>query len=487
MSETGTILDYLRVSDTDDFYADRRAEMADWSRARLEARLVELGVPTKNLHGLPEDRARVVDIVISLELAVRPVAKEGRAADVPLGISYQAPWEQPGDGFNEHARRAARALSMAGCPVHLRGVRPFIGDIDPGIEKGYADLTRASIARYSVTVHQVVPTSGLLTRLTSLTPSAARVCGQKELAVMNALRVLYTVWERGPAPPEDVKALSSVGQAWVACQDNADMLAASGVPRERLRVVPIPHFPDDPHLRLQGRARRPGPARFLHIGKWEPRKAQDKIVLAFMRAFRPGEAELYLKTSQFSPKVAGYPTSPTHAVRDSMQDREVIVNGWKWPETKSHEEFGRELGAQGLKIYQAMLPADRLVALHGHADVYVSLSRGEGFDLPAYDSKLAGNLMVFAPSGGPQDFAEEIDTRVEPTGRIPCHPLYGWGPDATYLDYSVEAATEALRRAAKRALERRGAGAPDLSRFSAHVVGRQMLGYLEEVLGGKAY
>lgn len=491
MSETGTILDYMRASETDDVYADRREEMKDWDMAQLSERLVELGVPKAHLGGLPKERDRVVDVVIELELARRPVSKEGRPADVPLGVSYQAPWEQPGDGFQEHSRRAARALATAGCPVHLRSARPQIGDIDPGIEQAYADLTRASITRYSVSVHQIVPSPGLLGRLTTLSPSASRVCGERELALLNACRVLYTVWERSPVPDDDAAALSKVGQAWTACQASADALVASGVPAEKVRVVPVCYLPDDPHLRLRGRQRRPGPPRFLHIGKWEPRKSQDRLLLAFMRAFRPGEAELYFKTSQFAPKVDGYPQSPTHAIqRWITTDPMTKKNGWKWPDTKSHDDFGRELGAQGLKIYQAMMPAQMLVGMHGLADAYVSLSRGEGFDMPAFDSKLSGNLLVYTPSGGPQDFADKGDIRVEPSGRMKCHALYNWGARATYLDYRMDAATDGFRRAAEALRGRTHASAPDLSRFSAAEVGARMLGYLREVLtplGGKVY
>ena len=489
MSETGTILDYLRASETDDVYTDRRAEMRDWSMDRLYSRLVELGVPPPQLAGLPKERQKVIDTVIELELARRPVSKEGRPADVPLGVCYQAPWEEPGDGFNEHARRAARALTLAGCPVHLRGMKPFIGTLHPEVERASADMTRASISRYSAWVHQVVPSPGLLERLTTLSASAARVCGDKELALLNACRVLYTVWERSPAPPEDVKALSRVGQAWVACHDSAKTLIESGVPEAKVRVVRIPYFPDDPHLALQGRKRRPGPPRFLHIGKWEPRKAQNKLLGAFLRAFKPGEAELYFKTSQFAPKLTGYPDSVTHSLRAWMTSGPQPKNGWKWPEAKSHDDFAKALSAQGIRIYQAMLPAAELVAMHAHADVYLSLSRGEGFDMPAFDSKLAGNLLVYTPSGGPQDFADESDFRVEPARRIPTHALYGW-PKSTYLDYEVSAAAEAMRAAAERVRKREAKGAPDLSRFSARQVGKDMLACLGEVLtplGGKVY
>ena len=400
---------------------------------------------------------------------------EGRPSDHPVGVMYNAPWEAPFDGFAEHARRLGRALATTGCPVHLRSTTPHLVPGDDAHErwlfKAFGDLAHASIGRYSVQVHQVVPTEGLL-----YTMVRHRFLTTEELRAVNATRVISTVWERAPVPIHDVDGLNAVGQAWVACKANAELLATWGV-SVPIRVVPVPFYPDDPHLKLRGRTRRPGPPRFYHIGKWEPRKAQDQILRAFLRAFRPGEAELYIKTSEFAPTVPGYP-EPTTCVRQLVEDEAVKARGWT---------LGNVMPG-GVKIFQAVLSASQLVALHALGDVYVTLSRGEGFDMPAFDSKLSRNRMVYTPSGGPQDFAYEHDYRVPATGRVPCASLYGWPEGSTYLDFSVDDAVAAMQRAAS---DMRFDGTPGINRepldvkrydrFTLAHVGQQMLGYLREL------
>lgn len=400
---------------------------------------------------------------------------EGRPSDHAVGVMYNAPWETPFDGFAEHARRCARALASAGCPVHLRSTTPHLVPGDDEHErwlfKSFGDLAHASIGRYAVQLHQVVPTEGLLYAMVR-----HRFLTDDEMKAVNSLRVISTVWERSPIPMPDVDALNRVGQAWVACKQNAELLAMWGVTAP-IRVVPIPFYPDDPHLKLRGRTRRPGPPRFYHIGKWEPRKAQDKIVEAFLRAFRPGEAELYVKTSEFAPDVPEYP-SPVACMQRLLEMDAVKANGW----TAANAMPG------AVKIFQAKMPASQLVALHALGDVYVTLSRGEGFDMPAFDAKLSRNRMVYTPSGGPQDFAFEHDYVVPATGRVACPSFYRWGDGATYLDFSVEDAAAAMRTAAS---DMRFDGTPGVNRepldakrydrFTLAAVGKQMRSYLGEL------
>ncbi len=406
--------------------------------------------------------------------------KEGTPAEHELGVQYQAPWEIPADGFAEHARRCARALAMTGCPVHLRSGRPIV--LDPtdemeAIQRQYRDLVHASIGRYSAQVHQLVPTEGILQRITM--PTAAAIRGgmsAEQMRLVNSFRVLSTVWEREPLPAYDAEALSRVGQAWVACQANARMLIEAGVPAEKVRVVPIPFLPDDPHLALRGRKRRPGPVRFYNIGKWEPRKEQDRVLGAFMMAFRPGEATLIMKTSRSAPNFGGsYPKSPSESVQRWMVDERVKQNGWTADNVNKH-----------IFLIQEVISEERMVALHAMGDVYVSLSRGEGFDMPAYDAKLSGNRMVYTPSGGPQDFAQGSDFPVPKTGTVPCHPFYGWGT-GRYLDYDLGDAAKALQLA--HGAVRLGPidEAEEINalrrRFSAEAVGRSMIQNLTEVVG----
>jgi glycosyltransferase involved in cell wall biosynthesis len=409
----------------------------------------------------------------------KPLFKEGTASEHERGIFYRAPWEPVHDGFAKHSRRSALALAQTGVPVHLRSYFQRIhtgedSDAFRAIEQQLRPLIRASISRPWVEIYQLVPTDQNLYRHTTMSADQTRFMKQEVFDLVNRHRILYTVWEREPIPRGSVEALKRVGQCWTACEANRDMLERAGVPASQLRLVPIPFFPDDPHLALAGRPRRPGTTRFYHIGKWEPRKAQDKIIEAFLSAFRPGKAQLVLKTSELRKAIEGYPRTPLDAIHRALLVPAVRANGWtatNWP--------------AGIKLFTARLPDEALVNMHDFGDVYVTLSRGEGFDMPAFDAKLAGNLIVYTPSGGPQDFAGAKDVRVPAPGRVPAHSLYQWNPEATYLSFDVADAAAAMQTAFERVQTHDRQPDVDLSRFRAEHVGRQMLGFIEEVVGQK--
>lgn len=401
------------------------------------------------------------------------IVAQGQEAKHPFGVVYRGPWETYADGFSEHTRRSARALATAGIPVHLRSLSPKhrspVGD-DKLIDVQYADLLNASIRSYAAQIHQTVVPDGSLVNLLM-----HRHYSVEQRRYLNARKIIYTVWERATGVnPEDVKAFNLVGQAWVGCEASAQLLIGAGVSEEKVRVVPCPYFPGDPHLALAGRTRKPGPPCFYHIGKWEPRKEQRNILGAFLMAFQPGEAYLILKTNERSPFFDGYPTGPEVALSEWLADDRVKKMGW------TEKNLNR-----GICLLNRFLTTEKMIELHAVGDVYVTLSRGEGMDMPAMDSKLAGNMMVYTPSGGPQAFASVEDIKVPSSGTVPCHPFYRWPSDATYLDYDMEAAVLALRAAAE-VVKTRQPALPeqciDSTSFSAECVGRKMAGYVRELV-----
>jgi glycosyltransferase involved in cell wall biosynthesis len=402
-----------------------------------------------------------------------PPFKPGKPVDHPLGVIYQGPWETDADGFNEHVRRCARALALAGCPVQLQSLKPWVVEGEPkALPQSLAGILNCSLSHYSVRIQQFVLSTSMVHNLTT-----HRFLSANELRQHNYLRVISTVFERDRLGAELVRGLQRVGQIWVACEQNRRVLEEHGL--ERVRVVPIPYFEDDPLLKLRGRTRKPGPPRFYHVGKWEPRKAQDKLLLAFLRAFEPGEAYLVLKTKELVTPITGYPQGPAQAAAEALQDPSVRARGW----TEATMN-------KCVQVASKRYTAEQMVKLHGACDVYLSLSRGEGWDMCAFDAKLAGNLLVYTPSGGPQDFAGPYDVEVPMESKILRHSFYDdWEEDACYGDYHVMDAVKAMRRAAallqggiKIGEQERPLLPQRLLQCRAETVGKAMLGYLEELL-----
>jgi glycosyltransferase involved in cell wall biosynthesis len=392
----------------------------------------------------------------------------GQSADVERGVVLKGPWETFGDGFSEHTRRNARALALAGVPVALRSVSPRVRiavDDELTIDRDYADLLHRTISTVAAQVIQIIPHEG------NFTPFVThRYYSVDELRAINSRMAFYAVWERmAGLRQDDREALALVGQVWVGCNATKAFLCSEGVDEAKVRVFGCPYLPDDPYLKLRGRAKQPGRPRFYTIGKWEPRKDQHRMLGAFLRAFKPGQATLFVKTSARAPFFENYPHSIGASQEEWLRDDLVKAQGW------TAENVGRDV-----IVATKHISAEAIVALHRLSDCYVSLSRGEGFDMPSFDAKLAGNLLLYTPSGGPQDFAHPNDVRVEASGLVDAHPHYNWVAGSKYLDWDLDAAVEGFRLAAAR-IQGKIECAPDLTAFGALEVGKRMAASLAEM------
>lgn len=476
---------------------EEQAKTRKESEETIEAALVEAKKLDKEAGVTPAPRRPTInDFIGGPEGDPNgPAYKPGVPAEHPYGVLYQGPWLTKADGFNEHVRRCARALALTGCPVHLResGMRVSYGapkDLGPKL----TPLVRASIKNYTFSIHQMIPNEGAIRNITT-----HRFLAPEIVEKMNRFKVISTVFERRFLPDGVVNALDRAAQVWVACKANAYSLIASGLSASKVRIVPVPFFEDDPLLEIRGRLRKPGPPRFYHIGKWEPRKAQDKIILAFLRAFKPVEAQLIIRSSPLRTPIVGYPRGPHEAVAAALEDADVKKNGWTAENVK-----------KALEIITEPLPDAAIVQLHSFGDVYVTLSRGEGYDMPAFDARLAGNRLVYTPSGGPQDFTSgagkashdfeswpgRVDFCVEISALTPCHPFYGWEEGAEYLDFDVKRAEAEMVHAAREVMTGQHNGVRPLPLderhkgwFSAHAVGQRMLENLQELVpqGGRVF
>lgn len=412
-----------------------------------------------------------------------------RKAAHAQGIGYYGPWEEIYAGFPEHVRRSARALAMQGVPVHLRssmGGLQFQTTKDEeqmlafeAMKAQLDPLLNAEVKTYVVDVWQVIADDQAFHRIAG---PVHHYLSEAELQSIYRRRVISTVFERQHISASAQACLKAVGQVWVANHQDRAMLVEHGLSEDRVRVMPIPFFPDDPHLPLADKPRLAGPVRFYHIGKWEPRKAQHRMLEAFLLAFKAGaDVEFYMKTSASAPKYkSGYPQSPQASLRSLLADPAVIDNGW----TEA------TINRQVFLIQQRLSPA-RLVQLHRTGDVYCSLSHGEGFDMPAFDAKLAGKRLLYTASGGPQDYADGDDIEVPKTGLVACDPFYGWR-GASYSDWRIEDAIAKFREAAqaiRAGTESSSAQREDrqphlIERFGCDRVGTAMREAVEELLRG---
>lgn len=408
----------------------------------------------------------------------------GRKADHPHAVMYVGEYETLWDGTAVAVRSHARALAQTGIPVSLRSftgtvidehgiARPAHSiDKDPIVlrEVGPLELTTAD-EYYPRILHLVVRDAEHLKQVVmprgAIAPSFEEQVRMREH--IYASTILYTVWERDRVDPAIVKILSKVAENWVPCLENAHMLMASGVPEEKISVVPHPYDPTDPILKLQRRAPDGAWKKFYSIGRWEPRKGYNALVSAFLLAFTPKDNAI-LTIKYTGGKWPGYPTpEETLAIASECP----VLGGRGWTPERIRER---------VKLIEGRFPRAAILELHYRNNIYVSASHGEAWNLPAFEACLAGNQVVYVPSGGVEDFVGNGHVAVSPGDDEPVPRSYGWEADARWMGYSIPQLVVALQKATPRAthdvIATKGI---DLRAYSLDAVGKLMRNRVLEV------
>ena len=377
------------------------------------------------------------------------VKKEPEWAVAPPGVHWSSPWGLAGNGLCTVCRRQAVALAGAGVAVRLLPSAAW-GGPDARTKKEVEHLLQTHVSPH-------VRISGFV------------LDGRIDLRVRGVTRpnqIVTGMLERDRISASAAQAANQIAQWWLPCPANIEAFARSGVDPQRLKLVPVPFLPDDPVLGLTGRTREPGPPRFYHVGTIGDRKGQARWFLNFLRAFRPGQAQLVIKTTYSDPGSPGLQQFRTM----HLTDKRVVANGW----TKDN------ISQPHVDLVHAVWPEEKITALHRWGDVYLSLARGEGWDMPAFAAILAGNLLVYTPSGGPQSFACESDLQVSQTGWEKCNPVYGWEKDAQWITYDDEHCVDQLRVAADNLPDKKHRR--DFTPYTVKTVGNLMRSYLEPLL-----
>lgn len=377
-------------------------------------------------------------------------------------VLFETVWANLPDGWAVASRAYARAMAEAGIDVRLHSWMPIEEPIDDTVlqEVGHLRVTPEWEQRYRAAraVGNGVYIFSTAFGGEEQMREPLRQLGQLSLPP----RMLYTMFERVNIATGFAQQLNVLNGVWVPCSANKERLEAAGC--HNATYIPYPYFDSDPHLQI------PSPKQFktfYWIGRWEPRKAPDNLIRAFLRAFGPGESKLVLKLGPHKwSMIRGCAFEEPESVINSelMQDG-VATKGWTASNVYSN-----------IEVLRGYHTAQQMMDLHARCDIYISASRGEGIDLPAYMSKLSGRRLVTTDSGGPRDFIGEGDILVPAIGSIPA-PEYEWlmGEGCQYADYSLSELISAMQTTRSSTLE------PERlpPNFSSMVVGNALKEWIE--------
>lgn len=303
-----------------------------------------------------------------------------KAAPATIGVRWLA--FGPGSGLGDAAEAIMAGLRSAGVPVTWSplgwGEHAWKGGYGPLVDPGKTDGTQDDIVGRPIEHDTVVVHSGPVWN-----EWLAREAEHRRL-------VACTAWETDRLPDDYVDALNHYDLVIVPSRGNVDACVASGVTTE---VAAVPHIarpitapvPPPPVGRL----------RFYTIGTWTTRKALEDTVAAFVAAFGlDDDVSLRICTTD-EDHIAlarrsrrGWAVDPAEGRSWFTLDRLVTRSGDHAP----------------IELCTEHMTAAEVQEIHRGSHCFVSLSRGEGWGLGAFDAAAHGNPVVVTGWGGALDF-----------------------------------------------------------------------------------
>ena len=279
------------------------------------------------------------------------------------GLRVRGPF-RGGTGYDYLTRAFVRAFVSLGVRVQLEEFREWSLPLPPHLQDPFFDQLAAPVAAdidlQFVMPHQVIATPGSLT-------------------------ANYTMFEATRIPAPWVGHAGRCSVIIVPARSSVEAWTSAGIPLERLRRSPIGvragmDAERVTPLPLRDRAGRPVSSycyRFLNLAELGPRKNLLGLLEVWMRATRPADdAVLILKMNVFRPDLA-------QLFAADLADLARRLG-------KSFDDCAP------VCITTDYLPDADLPGLYRTATHYMSMSFGEGWDVPMTEAAAAG-LTLIAP------------------------------------------------------------------------------------------
>lgn len=326
-------------------------------------------------------------------------------------------------GYDRHTREFVRTFVREGVDVELDHIPCWSPELPPHLRETWFDRLATPVDART-TVHFVMPTS------------FAPQPGQRN--------VHYTMFEADGIPASWVEQAKLADLVVLPTEASRLAWESSGVPADKLRVSPLgvdgaAFAAPSPPLALMagGRPVAEYGVRFLNVAEPRPRKNHLGLLQAWMEATRSkDDAVLILKMNIFAERV--WP-----AFEADFADLQTRI--------------GRTLADCAPVLFiPYQLPETEMPALYASATHYISMSRGEGWDLPMMEAAAAG-LTLIAPRHTAYTtyladdsahwlpaplVAAEFHQRLGAEDRIFFEGLNWWDPDVEAAAATIRAVTD---------------------------------------------
>lgn len=212
-----------------------------------------------------------------------------------------------------------------------------------------------------------------------------------------------TVWDFDPLPDTWVKEIndSIVNVVSVPSQWCKDVFVSSGVKKEIIvepHTIPAINYKKHSIVDLFDRSRVFSPVpinyqrfakrvKFLNVSSLVARKNTGFLIEAYLDSFTFDDETLL---------ICKFTDHPNNIVSIEKSIQEIILKKIKNKDT--------DYAYAPIVVISERLSFDKIQNLHDNTDVYVNVSRGEGFNIPCYTAKTKNKDIVTSLHGGMVDY-----------------------------------------------------------------------------------
>lgn len=198
----------------------------------------------------------------------------------------------------------------------------------------------------------------------------------RQVARLSAPIVAYTTWEAQNVPTKLLEALDGANQVWTPDTGTAIRLSAHG------GTYAVPHPFDVDHAPIVRENVADQPYTFLWYGAINARKNPHGLIRAFCRAFKPtDDVRLIIHSTQLTKETAAALLAQT-----GMEQRDMPRIQF----SNTYENLEKHLAV---------------------ADCFVTASRGEAWNLPAFEATVMAGMHAIVPvRQGSSDYLDNSST-----------------------------------------------------------------------------
>jgi FkbM family methyltransferase len=201
--------------------------------------------------------------------------------------------------------------------------------------------------------------------------------------------IVYFLWETTHISPNFLDILKSAEHVWVPSKWQLDVLVNNGIDFNKISIVNLGVDPKKYYPIKRNNEK----LRFLHIGTWGYRKSTYEIIKTFSEVFGDNDSvELRLAIHNKLDKQDG-------PIETFEKFDLPLNNNIKFLNTLSEEEYISEIQ---------------------NADMYLSCSRGEGWNLPLIQAIASGVPSIYSKCGGQLEFTKnDLGIGIDIIGEYP--------------------------------------------------------------------